>query len=130
MTTTPPRTARPGVAIFTGLLALSAWAGVAGLLVGVIDFGPEITNRLPFHSPVFAGIALAAVVAVPMTWTAWLCLHNHPLWRTTGAVAGTLLFGWIVVQLALIQTFSWLQPIMGSAGLAVLIAALFSGPDR
>jgi hypothetical protein len=123
----PPRTAHPVVATFTGLLA---WAGAAGLLVGVIDFCPEITSRLPFHRPVFAGIALAAVVAVPMTWTAWLCLHDRPLWRTVGAVAGTLLFGWIVVQLALIQTFSWLQPIMGFAGLAVLVAVLFSGPGR
>ena len=41
-----------------------------------------------------------------------------------GAVTGMMLFGWIVVQLALIQTFSWLQPVMAGIGLAVTITAL------
>lgn len=130
MTTTSARTAHPVITTFGGLIAVAAWAGAVGLLTGVIDFGAAITARLPFHSAVFAGIALAVVVAVPMTVTAWLGLRNRPQWRDAGAVAGALLIGWIVVQLAVVQTFSWLQPVMALAGLTALTCALLSGRDR
>jgi hypothetical protein len=35
--------------------------------------------------------------------------------------AGLLLVGWIAVQLPVIRTFSWLQPICALLGLAVLV---------
>lgn len=124
MATTSSRAAHPVYSLFTGLVAISAWAGAAGLAFGLIDLGTTIDERLPFHSPVFAAIALAALVAAPMTITSWLSYRARPQWRTAGVVAGTMLFGWIVVQLVLIQTFSWLQPVMAGIGLAVTITAL------
>jgi hypothetical protein len=39
-------------------------------------------------------------------------------------IAGSLLVGWIVVQLAVIRTFSWLQPVMAAAGVVVLLSGL------
>jgi hypothetical protein len=51
----------------TGLIALSAYAGVVGLLGGGISFGETIDARLPFGSLILAGLALLAFVAVPMT---------------------------------------------------------------
>ncbi|GLY49823.1 hypothetical protein [Lentzea sp. NBRC 102530] len=112
----------------SAVVALGAWAGACLLLIGAIDFGRDVTSRLPFHSAVFAAIALLFVVAVPMTLTAWLCARSSTWWRLAGASAGAMLIGWILVQLALIQTFSWLQPLMAVAGVVVLLSALSSGP--
>jgi hypothetical protein len=40
----------------TGLIALSAYAGVVGLLGGGISFGETIDARLPFGSLILAGL--------------------------------------------------------------------------
>lgn len=120
------RAGHPAIAALSGVVALSAWAGGALLLAGLIDFGDEVTGRLPFHSATVAAAALLIVVAVPMTLTAWLSARSGARWRVVGAVAGTMLIGWIVVQLAFIQTFTWLQPVMAAAGAAVLAAAVLS----
>ena len=37
-------------------------------------------------------------------------------------LAGTALVGWILLEIALIRTFAWLQPVCGGYGL--LVAAL------
>jgi hypothetical protein len=36
-----------------------------------------MSANLPLHSPVFEGIALAAVVVLPTSWVAWLAGHGH-----------------------------------------------------
>ena len=58
---------RVTAAAVTGLIALSAYAGTVGLLGGGISFGDTIDARLPFDSLILAGLALLAIVAVPMT---------------------------------------------------------------
>jgi hypothetical protein len=58
-----------------------------------------------------------------MTLATWSCGANHPQWRYAAATAGALLIGWILVQVAIIRTFTWLQPAMASAGIAVLVCA-------
>lgn len=127
---TTPRVEYPSILVLSGVVALAAWAGGAALLAGAIDFGDDVTRRLPFHSATFAAIALMIVIALPMTLTAWLSARSDAQWRVVGAVAGTLLVGWIVVQVALIQTFSWLQPVMAIVGGAVLMGALSSRARR
>lgn len=101
---------RAGAAAFAALVALTAYAGVVGLLGGGISFGTEIERRLPFESYLLAGLALLGFVAVPMT------LAAVALWRrTTYSVevleaAGVMLVLWIAVQLAFIRTYSWFHP--------------------
>jgi hypothetical protein len=41
-----------------------------------------------------------------------------------------LLIGWIVAQLAFIETFSWLQPLMAVAGAVVVVTALLRRSAR
>ncbi|MET9232229.1 hypothetical protein [Lentzea sp. NPDC003310] len=123
-------TGHPVTLALSGVVAIGAWAGGILLTVGVIDFGADVTSRLPFSSTAFAAIALLLFVAVPMTLTAWLCARHNAYWRVAGAGAGAMLIGWILVQLALIQTFSWLQPVMAAAGCAVLMSALSRGARR
>lgn len=128
MTTT--RTGHPVTLVLSAIVALCAWAGAILLTTGTVDLGTRVTSRLPLHSTVFAAIALTAFVAVPMTLTSWLCARHNAYWRIAGAAAGSMLIGWILVQLALIQTFSWLQPAMAAAGCAVLVSALSRGSGR
>ncbi|MEU7526913.1 hypothetical protein AB0A74_14375 [Saccharothrix sp. NPDC042600] len=42
--------------------------------------------------------------------------------RTVAVFAGGCLIGWIAVQVAVIRTFSPLQPVVAAAGAAVLLA--------
>jgi hypothetical protein len=81
-----------------------------------------MTARLPLHSPVFAGIALACVVAVPATVVAVLAWRRHPRDRDAAAVAGVLLVGWIVVELAVVRQFGALQVVYGLAGLGLVVS--------
>ena len=103
-----------------GFVAVSAYAGAAGLISGWLRLGSTMTARLPFHSPGFAGVALACVVAVPATGAALLAWRRHPRARDAATLAGVLLVGWIVVEVAVVRQFSVLQVVYG----------LRPGPDR
>jgi len=127
MTTRPAPTSmgRPrrhvGLAAFAALVSLSAWFGSAGLIAGFLDLGPEVTPRLPLHSPVLGGIALALVVAVPMAAVAVLAATGHRLAPAAAVCAGALQEGWIVVELAFIRELSFFHP------LYVLVGVTFVG---
>jgi hypothetical protein len=109
------------VGAFAAFIAASAYYGLLGLTTGFLAFPQELTDRLPFHSPVFAGVALAFVVGLPCTWAAVLAVRGHP--RTPDAVtlAGFALVGWIAVETVVIRQFSPLQVVYGSAGLGLLV---------
>lgn len=102
-----------------GLMAVGALAGAVGILGGGLDLGQRVTDRLPWGSTAVAGTALLACVALPMTAAAALVRRRSPRASSALVVAGTLLAGWIVAQLAIIQTFSWLQPVCFGYGLVV-----------
>ena len=120
-----------GLAVVCGVMFLAAVAGVIGLAGGGIDFGPAITARLPWHSPVLAAVALGLVVAVPMEAAAVLGWRRSK--RTGGAaiLAGLALIGWIVVETAVIRTVSWLQPAcLAYGGLVLALGVLLRRNDR
>lgn len=120
------------LAALSGLMAIGAVAGSVGLLNGADDFfGTEtatIYSRLPFDSPQFAGVALLLSVALPLALTAVLAWRGSRHAAAAGAAAGTVLVGWIVVQLALIGTFFWLQPVCVAVGLTVTYLAMTLTP--
>lgn len=112
------------LAMFAGFIAVNAYAGMVGLITGGIDFGQDVNARLPFGSTVFAGIALALVVGVPMTVAAHLAGTDRPHFPGAAVLAGVLLVGWIAVEVAFIRSFSWLQPVCLVAGLVVAMAGV------
>lgn len=67
----------------------------------------------------FAGLALAVIVAIPLSGLAALAWRGDP--RTGRAAMGTgaVLVAWIVVQVAFLRAFSVFQPAY------VVIGALF-----
>lgn len=106
------------------LMAGAAYAGALGLIGGGIDFGglqATILDRVPFHSTVLAGVALLAAVALPMTVAAVAAWRGTVRAPEIVAVAGLALIGWVVVEIAIIRTYSWMQPFCGTYGLLVTI---------
>jgi hypothetical protein len=57
-------------------VAISAYGGAAALIAGWLRPSTSMAESLPFHSPVFAGIALACVVAAPATIVVVLAWHD------------------------------------------------------
>jgi uncharacterized protein len=104
----PPRR-RTALAGFAALNAVAGWAGVIGLVTGDIDFGDTLDARLPFESRAVAGVALAVIVAAPLSVLAWWAWTNHPHTNDLSLAVGVGLIGWIVVQLLVLQTFSLFQ---------------------
>lgn len=107
---------------FAAVNALSAWAGAVGLIGGGLSFGAALNERLPFDSLVLAGLALAAVVAVPSTVLAVLAWRGDPRTPAATVLVGMLLIAWIVVQLAFLQSFSFFQPLYAAIGVAFVVA--------
>jgi hypothetical protein len=120
---------RPGLAAFSGLVALSAWFGVWGLISGVLDLGAEITQRLPFDSPVLGGLALGTIVALPATVVAVLAARGDERAPDACLVAGVLVVGWIVVQLAFIRELSFFHPTYVAVGLGLVAWGLLAGRE-
>ena len=115
---------RPWLAGFAAVNACAAWAGGLGLVTGYTDFGESIDERLPFDSPVLAGLALVTVVGIPLTVLAWSAFTAGPRTDDMALGAGLLLIGWIVGQIAVIRAFSWFQPAY------VVIGACFVGASH
>ena len=111
---------RVAAAAVTGLIALSAYAGTVGLLGGGISFGEAIDARLPFDSLMLAGLALLAIVAVPMTVAAVAAAKGTHYGPDLVFAAGLLLVVWIGVELAFIKAYSWFHPTYLAAAVAVL----------
>jgi tellurite resistance protein TehA-like permease len=112
------------LALGTGLLAVSAVVGAGGMVTGTLDLGDEVTGRLPFGSTALGGAALLLMVAVPMAAVSVLAARRAPATDLAALVAGLLLIAWIFLEVAVIRTFSWLQPALLAAGVAVALAGL------
>jgi hypothetical protein len=124
----PPLWRRRGLAVFAAINAAAAWAGAVGLATGAIGLGDRLEDRLPFASPVLGGLALATVVAVPLSVLAWQAWTGDRRAGGTSLVAGTLLVGWIVLQLAFLQELSFFHPAYVAIGIVFISAGLRSRP--
>jgi hypothetical protein len=101
--------------------AIAALGGAVSLATGMLDLGTKLNHRLPFASPVLGGIALTMVVAVPFTIVALLAWRGDQRADTAAMIAGALLIGWIIVQLAFLRTLSGLQPIYAAVGVTFFL---------
>ncbi len=123
---------RPWLAALAALNAIAAWAGAVALVTGGIDFGDRANDRLPFDSLVFAGLALAAIVAAPLTMLAWSAWAGADRTSDVALVVGLMLIGWIVVQVVVLRAFSLFQPAYLGIGAFFVVASrrVRLGPGR
>jgi hypothetical protein len=116
------RERRSGLAAVAAVNAALAWGGAVALATGGIELGRRLDGRLPFDSPVLAAVAMALVVAAPLTALTWCAWRGAARTNDVSLVTGLLLIGWIVVQMAVLWAFSPFQPLYVGVG-ASLIAA-------
>ncbi|SES40188.1 hypothetical protein [Actinokineospora terrae] len=126
-----PRSTRVvALAAMAGVMALAAFGGAAGLVLGGIDFGEVIDQRLPLGSKPLAGVALAVVVGVPMAVAAFSVWRGSATSRLIAPAAALALYGWIVVEVAVIRSAHWLQLVCVAYAAAVLWLALRRDGDE
>lgn len=123
VSTAGPPARRRWLAAFAAVNACGAWAGAVGLITGGTDFGDVINERLPFDSLALAGLALAAVVAIPLTVLAWSAWTGGPRTDGLALVVGLLLIGWILGQVVVIRAFSPFQPAYLAVGAGFVAAS-------
>lgn len=111
---------RTALAVVAGLTAVAALGGAVALATGTSGMPADITDRFPFGSVVVGGVALFVLVALPMGVTTWLTIVGDRRAPQAAVVAGALLAAWIPLEVAFIQTFSWLQPVCAALGILVL----------
>jgi len=85
---------------------------------GALDLGTSLDTRLPFDGPVVGGVALAVVVGAPMTCAAVDARSGTDRADVMALSTSALPVGWILVEVAVIRSFSWLQPAFFAAGAA------------
>ena len=110
------------IATFAGLNAVASLVGAVCLVSGVLDLGETVGSRLPFGSPVLAGVALALLVGLPN-----FVLFVLALRRDASTFAGSILVGWgmvawIVVQMLVIRELSVFHPLYVAVGLVMVVA--------
>jgi hypothetical protein len=125
------RSLQIGTAALTGIIALSAYAGVVGLVGGAISFGETIKAWLPYHGLFLAGMALLLVVAAPMTAAAVACIRDLRYASELVIGACLLLVAWIAMELAFIKSYSWFDPTYLLLAILVMICGwLLERADR
>ena len=110
------------LAVVAGLNAVAAWGGAAGLVLGFLSLTDRLNERLPFASPALGGLALAAVVALPLTVLTIRAATGHPRTGETAVVVGLLLVGWILVQVLFLRELSFFHPFYLLVGTGLVAA--------
>jgi hypothetical protein len=110
------------MAVVAALVGSSAWYGAAGLATGFLRFPARLSEQLPFASPVFGGLALAVVVAVPYCLLALLAWRGDRRTEMAAAACGLAMVGWITVELLFLQELSFLHPLMAAVGVGFVLA--------
>lgn len=114
----------------SGFLAMSAWFGVAGLTTGYLSLTPGVVARLPLHSPVLAALGLLFIVAGPSTTLTVMARHRDTETPHAAVIVGSMLVGWIVLELLLLDERSLLQLGFGVSGALLALTGWRLGRRR
>jgi hypothetical protein len=116
------------LAVVELFVAYQAVSGGIGLITDTWQLPTDWLTRTPFTTWVGPGWILIGLVAVPHVLAAVpvVLLPRRPrLGITAGMLAGASLLVWIAVQIALLQVFFFLQPVIAVIGLIELGLALW-----
>ena len=111
------------------LLALLLFVGVGavyggvGLMVNGMGMPTEWLDRTPVDRWTWPGVALLVTVAVPQLVAVWLVMRQDPRAGLVGLVVGAALVLWILVQLAVLQRYYVLQPVIAVIGVIEMLVS-------
>jgi hypothetical protein len=105
------------------LNSIGALAGAWGLATGLLDLGQTLNDRLPWGSPVLAGVALGFLVALPNGCLAAVALRRGRHTGLVGIAVGAAMVVWILVELAFIRELSFFHPLY----VAVAVVMVWAG---
>lgn len=108
------------------VIAANAVYGGIGLARDGMGMPVEWLERTPFDSWRWPGVFLLVVIAVPMTIAAVLEIVRSRRAFAASMFAAIAQMGWIVVQLAMLRQYFFLQPVLFGAGVLVAALALWS----
>jgi hypothetical protein len=120
------RTSRWALIAVEVLVAANAIYGGIGLIRNGMGMPDEWLERTPFTSWLWPGVFLLLVIAVPMTAAAALEIARSQRAYLASMTAAACQIGWIIVQVAVLQRFFFLQPVLLGAGLLIGALALWS----
>ena len=103
--------------------ALNAFAGGYYGLSGAPGVPLEWLAGSPFEDYFVPSVILFVVVGGTLGFAALAALAGFRAARRSAFIAGTIVLGWIIVQVAIIGYVSWMQPATFIGGLAVLMLA-------
>jgi hypothetical protein len=108
------------------LIGANAVYGGIGLMVNGMGMPMEWLDGTPFESWLLPGVFLLLIIAVPMVAAAVAELVRSPWAYLVSLAAGLLQIGWIVGQVAILQRYFFLQPMLLAAGVAISALAWWS----
>ncbi len=120
------RTSRWSLIAVEVLVAVSAIYGGIGLIRNGMGMPDEWLDPTPFSSWLWPGIFLLLVIAVPMSAAAALEIARSQRAYLASMVAAVCQIGWIIVQMAVLQRFFFLRPMLLGAGLLIGALTLWS----
>jgi uncharacterized membrane protein len=109
---------------FVGLTAT-----VSGLMLisrpdgSLIKMPLGVLETSPFSNFLIPGIILLTMVGMVNCIAAWLLMRRHPARYNWAVWGGVMVGGWIVVQILMIQSFSWLQIVYLITALLIVLTA-------
>jgi hypothetical protein len=101
------------------VVGVNAVYGGVGLIRDGMGMPTDWLAGTPFGNWLLPGLFLLLVVAIPMLAAAFGEFRGRPWAYRSSVLAAGLLLGWIVMQVALLQRFFFLQPVLFAAGLLV-----------
>lgn len=108
-------------------VSLSALAGGSALMTDQWSMPREWLTHTPFETWTAPGVALIAVIALPHLVAAVVAaVPSVParLGILGGLLAGSSLMVWIIIQIALLQVFFFLQPVLFVVGIGEIALAI------
>lgn len=108
------------------LVAVNAFGGGIYGLAGAKSVPREWLEGSPFTTYTVPSLFLLGVIGGGMilATAAWLLRRRIAPWVSLGM--GVILMSWIVVQVAIIGSVSWMQPASLAAGLAITALAAYA----
>jgi hypothetical protein len=123
-----PMPARPVSGVLIGLLVFGAISSFAGAVLAFNAEGVgvplDLLARTPLDSFALPGLVLGVIVGGSQSTAAITLLTRRPSALLWGAIAGFGMLIWIFTEMAIIESYSWLQALYFGLGVLELILVL------